>query len=128
LNFVICDTNIFISLFRNIEKTFEELALIGNANILITSISVMELYQGMQNKRELEDMRKKIGRYNILHFNQNSSTKAIDLIHHYRLSHNLEIPDAIIAAVSVVYNIPLFTYNVKDFKFIPGLTLYEPTA
>ncbi len=86
----------------------------------------MELYQGMQNKRELEDMRKKISRYNILHFNENSSTKAIDLIHRYRLSHNLEIPDAIIAAISVVYDIPLFTYNTKDFKFIPSINLYKP--
>ncbi len=52
------------------------------------------------------------------------SERAIHLIEKYKLSHGLEIPDAIIAATSVEYEIPLFTYNVKDFDFIPKLVLY----
>ena len=33
--------------------------------------------------------------------------------------------DAIIAAACLVYDIHLFTHNKKDFKYIPGLKLYE---
>jgi predicted nucleic acid-binding protein len=46
LSFVICDTNIFISLFRNIQQTVDELEEIGSSNVLIPSVSVMELYRG----------------------------------------------------------------------------------
>jgi predicted nucleic acid-binding protein len=84
----------------------------------------MELYRGMQNKKELNEMQKKISQYNILHFNEDVSKSAIDLTNKFRLSHNLQIPDAIIAAMSVVYSIELFTYNLKDFKFVPGIKLY----
>jgi predicted nucleic acid-binding protein len=122
---VICDTNIFISLFRNIPETVIELATIGIENILIPSVSVMELFRGMQNKKELAEMEKKIKQYNILHFNEEVSRHSIELIKKFKLSHGLQIPDAIIGAMSVVYEVELFTYNKKDFKFIPGIELYR---
>lgn len=128
MSLIICDTNVFISLFRNIEDTVDNLKLIGGDNVIIPSICVMELYRGMQTKVEMLGMQKKIDRYNILHINEDISEKAIDLIHRYKLSHNLDIPDAIIAATSLVYDISLFTYNTKDFKFIPGIKLYTPIA
>jgi len=83
----------------------------------------MELYRGMQNKREMAEMKKKIASYNILHFNEAVSKRTIEFINDFKLSHNLQIPDAIIGAMSLVYNLELFTYNVKDFKFIPGIKL-----
>ncbi len=73
----------------------------------------------------MADMHKKIASYNILHFNEDVSKIAIELVNKFKLSHNLQIPDALIGAMSVVYNIELFTYNKKDFKFIPGITLYS---
>ena len=69
-------------------------------------------------------MENKIKQYNILHFNQEVSIKAVELVNIFKLSHNLQIPDAIIGAMSVIYKIPLFTYNKKDFKFIPGIKLF----
>lgn len=125
MNPVICDTNVFISLFRGLPDTLEQLEKIGSNNVLIPSISVMELYRGMENKKELTQMTKKIAHYNILHFNETVSLKAIELVNSYKLSHNLQIPDAIIAAMAVEYRLPLFTYNTKDFKFIMGVMLYK---
>ncbi len=124
MSLVICDTNIFISLFKQLPETIEHLKAIGSENILIPSISVMELYCGMQNKTELAAMKSKIKQYNIIHYNDSVSKKAIDFIHVYKLSHNLKIHNAIIGAMSVVYNIPLFTYNKKDFKYLPSIILY----
>jgi predicted nucleic acid-binding protein len=71
-------------------------------------------------------MKRKLNSYNIIHYNEEVSELAVKLVLDYRLWHGLTIPDAIIAAMSVVYDIRLFTYNVKDFKFIPSITLYEP--
>ena len=124
MSLVICDTNIFISLFKEFSETIAQLKAIGDDQVLISSISVMELYRGMENKKELKAMESKIKRYNVLHFNEQVSIKAIELVHTFKLSHNLQIPDAIIGAMSVAYNIPLFTYNKKDFQFIPGIKIY----
>ena len=54
-----------------------------------------------------------------------TSRLAIELIEQFRLSHGLLIPDAIIAATAISFNLKLFTYNRKDFFFIPGIRLYE---
>lgn len=124
MSLVICDTNIFISLFRQMPETIDALRAIGDKNVLIPSVSVMELYRGMENKKELKAMSNKIRYYNIIHFNEAVSEKATELILKYKLSHNLQIPDALIGAMSLIYELPLFTYNKKDFKFIDGIILY----
>jgi predicted nucleic acid-binding protein len=38
----------------------------------------------------------------------------------------IKTPDGIIAATALVYNLPLLTRNTKDFKNIPGLTVFDP--
>lgn len=49
----LCDTNIFINAFNGNQHTIEDLSKIGFDKIILSSITVMELYQGMQNKNEL---------------------------------------------------------------------------
>ncbi len=56
---VLCDTNIFISAFNGRQDTISELDKIGFDDIVISSITLMELYQGMRNKTELAQMKKK---------------------------------------------------------------------
>jgi predicted nucleic acid-binding protein len=120
---VLCDTNIFIHAFNGDAPTIEHLKQIGLTNILLSSVTVMELYQGMGNKNELAVMRKKLAFYDVVQIDRCISEKAIDLIVEFKLSHGLQIPDALIAATVVSYDLPLFTYNIKDFSFIPGINL-----
>jgi len=122
---ILCDTNIFIHWFNGDPLTIETLKLIGLANILIPSITIMELMQGAQNKQELAQLKKKIKNYNIIHFDQTASALAIQLVEKFKLSHNLLIPDAIIASTALVYDLTLYTYNLKDFMFIPGIKLFK---
>lgn len=124
MNPIICDTNIFINLFSSDPVVIAELSKIGNSRILMPSVSIMELYVGMANKTELQQMKKKIKHYNIVHLNEAASQKSVELIADYRLSHGLLIPDALIAAMALTYDLELFTYNLKDFRFIPNIKLY----
>lgn len=39
----------------------------------------------------------------------------------YTLSHKLSLPDGLIAATAIVQDVPLYTLNIKDFKYIQGL-------
>ena len=87
---------------------------------------MMELIQGMGNKNELDQLKKKVHRYGVIHLDEVISAKAIEFIDAYKLSHGLQIPDAIIGATAVVYQIPIYTYNVRDFSFLPGINLYVP--
>jgi hypothetical protein len=43
----------------------------------------------------------------------------------YTLSHGMSIYDSIIAAICLVYDLPLWTYNKKDFKYIEELELTD---
>jgi predicted nucleic acid-binding protein len=124
---VLCDTNVFIHFFNGNEETINIFGKLGDKRILIPSVTVMELYQGMSNKAELNRMKKNIKNYSILHFNTDVSTLTIEYINRFKLSHHLQIPDAIIAASAVTFKLPLFTYNLKDFQFIPGIKLYKPS-
>lgn len=51
--------------------------------------------------------------------------KTTKLVYKYYLSHSLFINDAIIAACCIENRIPLYTLNVKDFKYISHLELYS---
>jgi predicted nucleic acid-binding protein len=122
---VLCDTNIFIHAFNGNSVTIEELNKIGLSNIIPSAVTVMELYQDMGNKAELDQMKKRINFYDKLQIDKATSFMASGFIEDYRLSHGLLIPDAIIGATAIVHNIPLYTYNIKDFGFLPGIKLYQ---
>ena len=120
---VLCDTNILINLFNGNAETLASLNNIGLDNIAISDITVMELYQGMGNKAELLQMKKKLKFYDSIQKDIQTSVLATELIEKFRLSHSLQIPDAIIGATAIIHQIPLFTYNIKDFNFMPDLQL-----
>ena len=124
MNPVICDTNVFIGLFAGDPVIANELVKISSANILMPSIVAMELYSGMSNKVEMRQMSKKLKHYNILHLNEQASTKSLELLFQFRLSHTLQIPDALIGGMALIYGLQLYTYNQKDFRFMPGINLY----
>jgi len=125
---VLCDTNIFISAFNGRADTIDQLDKIGLADIVLSSITVMELFQGMGNKTELAQMKRKIKFYDVVQIDEAISQKAIEFIELYKLSNRLQIPDAIIGATAVVHQIPLYTYNVKDFDFLTDIILYQPVS
>jgi len=122
---IICDTNIFIEVFRLnyfIRTALEE---IGYEHIAISDIVKAELFFGAKDKSELRSIKKCIDCFCVLHIESDISIIAVDLLEKYCLSHKLNLPDALIAATAIYYNIELFTLNTKDFVYIPNLKLYS---
>jgi hypothetical protein len=74
---ILCDTNIIIRAFNGDDKTIEALKSIGHENIALSSVTVMELYQGMANKQELLQMQKKIKYFDFVQIDAISSKLAI---------------------------------------------------
>lgn len=124
LSKVLCDTNILIEFYKGNEKVFNEMNRIGNANLSISVVTAGELLFGARNKRELEILKSDIAKIHCLPLDAEISSLAIELISQYVLSHSLALPDALIAATSMVYDLPLYTLNKKDFRFLK-LKLYK---
>ena len=122
---VICDTNIIIEVLKDDKDTINIINKIGIENISISSVTIMELYYGALNKKELNLIKKYLSSLNVIQISSLISENSVKLIENYSKSHGLQIPDAIIASTSILYGEKLFTYNIKDFKFISGLDLYN---
>jgi predicted nucleic acid-binding protein len=68
---------------------------------------------------------KKLAKITVILINYAINLKAIELINKYSLSHGLALPDALIAATAIEIDMKLFTYNIRDFRYIDKLDLYK---
>ncbi|MCX7760768.1 MAG: type II toxin-antitoxin system VapC family toxin [Hydrogenothermaceae bacterium] len=123
-NLILLDTNIIIELLKGNEKTKALLNNI-NSNFSVSVITQMELYYGAFNKKELIKIKKFLSEFNIFHIDEEISKKAIELIEKYSKSHNLNIPDALIASTAICKKAILLTYNLKDFQYIENLKIFK---
>lgn len=124
---VLCDTNILIEFYKNNSSVISDLKEIGQLNIAISIVTAGELLYGAFNKQELNQILKDIAHLKLLHLNQDIGSIQLQLMADFSLSHNLNLPDAMIAATAIYYNYPIFTLNKKDFHYIPGIRLYSRT-
>ena len=121
---IVLDTNVLIEILKGNEETIKTVHAF-NEGLVISSISVMELYYGAINKAEIKKLEKFVSLFKIEHLNENISMKSTMLIKAYAKSHNLDIPDGLIAATVLILECRFFTYNLKDFKYIDGLVLVK---
>ncbi len=126
---VICDTDVMIDYWDTKCKRYEQTKLmiddvIGLDNLVISAITKMELLMGARDKEEETSIRKKLHRLNVVLINNEITHEAINLFETYRLSHGLSIPDCFIAATSIITELKLFSYYVKDYQYINNLELF----
>ncbi len=122
---ILLDTNILIEAMKRDVATITRLSKINSSSLIVSSVVVAELYQGAVNKQELLQLGKEIKAYQCIELDEHISELAVKLIYDYSLSHNLKLPDALIAATAILTGFELFTYNEKDFRYIQGVKLYE---
>ncbi len=123
-DYLLCDTCVIIDFMNGRSQVLNEL-INNKTTLFINSIIEMELLQGARDKKELRIIENKLDSFRLLNMQQDIFDLATQNIRTYRLSHNLALPDAIIGATATFYQIPLFTYNGKDFKFLPDVQLTE---
>ncbi|TCD27177.1 type II toxin-antitoxin system VapC family toxin [Pedobacter psychrodurus] len=122
---VLCDTNIFIEIYKGNDLIIEIFEKIGQDNVAISDVTCAELLYGARNKRELNLIRKDIEKLIVLPISSPISTQAVKLVEQFSLSHNLNLPDALIASTSIFHDLELYTLNLKDFKFLENFKLYK---
>ena len=125
---ILCDTNILIEFLKNNPQVTAELQTIGQNDLAISVITQAELYFGAFNKAELAKIKRNLSPLEQLPITNAVSDTFIQLMETYSLSHRPSLPDVMIAATALEYDIELYTFNLKDFRFIPGLKLYQPVT
>ena len=120
---VLLDTCILIEILRGNQEIIKEVYKFEQPDIFITPIVVAELYRGASNKKDLLKCRKLAGKFSILPINKEVMSVFEIIFEQYALSHRPNVPDILIAAASIHFNIPIFTLNKKDFRYLPQLQL-----
>ncbi len=120
----VLDTNVLIEILKNNQNMIKQVESLSPP-LFVSVISAMELLYGALNKSELKKLQQFLSLFTIIQLDEKISQKAFTLIAQYAKSHTLDIPDALIAASCLENNKTLFTYNRKDFRFIPKLTLLD---
>jgi predicted nucleic acid-binding protein len=122
---VLCDTNVIIDFYKGNSAIVESLKSIGQQAIAVSIVTSGELIYGALNKRELARIKKDLSHLKVLDIDNQICDLFVELMTTYSLSHNLGLPDGFIAATAMIHDIPLFSLNKKDFKYIKGLKLWK---
>ena len=121
---VLCDTNIVIELYKENQQVISSLKEIGQENMAISTVTSAELIYGALNKKELRKIMRDLKAMNVIDIDPLVCSKFIELIAEYSLSHNLKLPDGLIAATALVHDVHLYTLNLKDFRHIKDIKLW----
>jgi predicted nucleic acid-binding protein len=121
---ILFDTDVLIDAGTSVATAVQAVREAQQQAALAISVVVhMELIVGCRNKAELKALDRFVQPFTLLPMNESISSRALDLLRQYRLSHGLLIADALIAATALVESIPLVSKNQRHFRFISGLQL-----
>ena len=117
------DTDVLIWNFRG-DRLAAQL-LDAAPGVGLSSVTYMELVQGMRNKRELQRLRQALHYWQarVLPVTEGISARAVFLVEEFALSHSLQLADALIAATAIDHGEPLVTANDRHYRHIPDLEI-----
>ncbi|NKQ35773.1 MAG: type II toxin-antitoxin system VapC family toxin [Chloroflexi bacterium] len=124
---ILLDSDVMIDLLRQFPPAmawFDTLA--DEEEIILPGYVVMELIQGCRNKREQEKLQRGLAAYGVIWPSADDCDKALEVFTQYRLSHNAGLLDTLIGQIAVALNVPLYTFNQKHYRFVPGLQTTQP--
>lgn len=121
---VIVDTSVLIDYLRRKDREKSMFATLrGNVEVIISFISVTELYsgkssQGTEGRKFIEEITAGI---EVVYVDLNRSRQAGELRRNYQLS----LGDCFIAQLATSYNLPIATLDKKAFSRVPGLKFFS---
>ena len=129
---LLLDTNIVIYLTGSTTWKEDYLPLVEGKRLHISFMTLAELlehsYQRRLSERKIELLVQTLKLdHTILPYTEDICHR-FGQIRHQRRNKPISVPDALIAATALVYDLPLVTHNSRDFEGIDGLkiiTRYE---
>lgn len=127
---ILLDSDVLIDAGRGVTAAVDVLEEASKKHVLaISIITQMELIVGCRNKSELQAAERFLQRFSVLLPSEAACDEAVNLLRTYRLSHGLQIPDALIAATALTERLQFVSKNQRDYRFISHLQLlpYPPS-
>lgn len=120
---MLVDTDVLIWNLRGHAEAADRLDALDR--VMLSSVTYMELVQGMRNKDELRELRLALAYWeaNIVHVDEEISSRATFLVEQHYLSGGLRLADALIAATALDLGETLLTANDKHYRLIEQLSL-----
>ena len=118
---MIFDTDVMIWAFRGNAKALD--AIDASAERSISSVTYMELLQGVRNKKEMISMKRFLSTlgFSVLPVTANISSRAVAIMEDTALTSDLGVCDALIFATALDTGDTLLSGNAKHFKEVPLL-------
>ena len=122
---MIYDTDVMIWAFRGNRRALK--AIDDAADRAISSVTYMELLQGVRNKDEMREMKKFLSRLSFatISVTANISNRAMTIVEETALRSDLGVCDALIFATACETGDVLLSGNKKHFKEVPLLNAME---
>jgi len=119
----ILDTDVLIWYLRGNQKALELIDSLDR--FCISSVTYMELIQGMRDKKELKLLQQTLKSWGvkIIFISEEISAKALFFMEEYFLSHSMQLADSLIAATASNYGLELITANDKHYKVVKELDI-----
>ena len=114
------DTDVLVDYLRGEEKAVNYIKKHAK-KITLSAVSAAELYAGVREGREQQQLDEFIGLFPILPVNLETAQIGGIYKRDFFKSHHLSLADAIIAATAETHEADLTTLNTKHFPMLKGL-------
>lgn len=114
---VLLDTNVLIDYLRGVPKAVEYLEMTAG-DMSISALTVAELHAGARGEAERVALREFTTGFDIIAADSSICEVGGDLRAKYGPSHGTDLVDAILAATSLLRQLPLVTLNRKHFPML----------
>jgi len=117
---LLADTDVLLDFLRGNEKAVE-LVRENSETIIVSPITITELYAGARNEKERNDLDSFLALFQTIPIDGEIAKSAGNLKRDFFKSHNLGMADCLIAATAIASNAKLKTLNVKHFHMFKNL-------
>ena len=117
------DTDVLIWYLRGNQNAYDLIHALDH--FCISSVTYMELVQGMRNKSELKTLQNTLKNWGVktLYISEEISARALFYVEEYFLSHSMQLADALMGATATQHGLTLITANDKHYRVIKGLEI-----
>lgn len=114
---MLVDTDILIDYFKDLPEAVEFVET-NIDQVMVSSISVAELYQGVRDGEERDALDDFVSAITVLDIDLGIGKSGGLYRRQYRPSHNSGLADCLIAATANTHRIPLKSLNTKHFPMV----------
>lgn len=125
---IVIDTDVVIDFFGNVAPAAEILSeLIHRGQAALTSVSVFELYAGIEGRKRLRQIEAFIQHLGVIPLDGIEAAAAGRIYTQLKLRGELiGTHDILIAGICIANDLPLYTRNIDHFSKVKGLEIFAP--